>query len=502
MDFIKALDISSSHSSVCCAGEWLPAGDVFASFNPATGAAIARVSLCGAADYERVMQSASQAFARWRLEPAPRRGELVRRIADELRRHKQELATLIATETGKIRSEAEGEVQEMIDIADFAVGLSRMLYGRSMHSERPQHRLGEQWHPLGLVGVITAFNFPAAVWAWNAFIAAVAGNAVVWKPSPKAPLTAIAIQHIVNRVMLDAGFPGVFSMFVADTAVTENFVADPRVAQLSFTGSSAVGRKVAQIVAYRMGRCLLECSGNNAVIIDESANLDLALRAVLFGAVGTAGQRCTSTRRLIVHDTCFDEVATRLTHAYQQISVGDPLLVTTLMGPLIDEQARQNFLSAVAHLKAAGGAVLTGGAALNRPGYFVEPTLALAENHWDIVQRETFGPLLYVMRCHDIEEAVALNNSVPQGLSSSLFTENLRRAEYFLSAAGSDCGIANINVGTSGAEIGGAFGGEKETGGGREAGSDAWKNYMRRQTNTINWGEDMPLAQGVRFGLD
>ncbi|MBI3529849.1 MAG: aldehyde dehydrogenase family protein [Betaproteobacteria bacterium] len=500
MDFVNELQIGALNPSACCRGEWLKGERSFSSINPASGAPIASVGACSAADYDRVLATAVDSSKTWRTVPAPKRGELVRRIGDELRRYQDALGSLIALETGKIKQEGDGEVQEMIDIADFAVGLSRMLYGNTMNSERPHHRLYEQWHPLGVVGVITAFNFPAAVWAWNAFIAAVAGDTVAWKPSPKAPLTAVAVQHIVNRVMREDGHEGVFSLFVSeDQATAERFIADPRVALLSFTGSSAAGRHVARVVAQRMGRCLLECSGNNAVIVDETANLDLALRAVVFGAVGTAGQRCTSTRRLIVHESRFEELATRLVHAYRQIVVGDPLDPGTLMGPLIDAAARSRFLAAVAELRALGAQILFGGEALPGPGYFVQPTVATAENHWDIVQRETFAPILYLIRYRDFDHAIALNNAVPQGLSSALFTENLRHAERFLSALGSDCGIANINVGTSGAEIGGAFGGEKETGGGREAGSDAWKAYMRRQTNTINWGPDLPLAQGIRF---
>jgi aldehyde dehydrogenase (NAD+) len=369
-----------------------------------------------------------------------------------------------------------------------------------MHSERPLHRMYEQWHPLGVVGVITAFNFPAAVWAWNALIAAVCGDVVVWKPSPKAPLTAIAIQHIVNAAMHETGHPGVFSLIAGDAADAPQWlVDDPAVPLVSFTGSSRIGRQVAQAVAGRMGRCLLECSGNNAVIVDETANLELAIPAIVFGAVGTAGQRCTSTRRLIVHESRASELEDRLVDAYQQVRIGDPLDPDTLMGPLIDEEARGRFRQAVAELEPLGGKLLFGGRALAGPGYFVQPTLARAENHWPVVQRETFAPVLYAMTFRTIEEAIALNNTVSQGLSSSLFTDSLRRAEQFLSAVGSDCGIANINIGTSGAEVGGAFGGEKDTGGGREAGSDAWKAYMRRQTNTLNWGRELPLAQGIRF---
>jgi aldehyde dehydrogenase (NAD+) len=500
VEFINELGIGLQNP---CAygGKWLSSARTFASVNPARGEPIASVGACGAAEYGQVMAAALASFERWRMLPAPQRGELVRRIGEELRRYKDALGSLISLETGKIKQEGDGEVQEMIDIADFAVGLSRMLYGNTMQSERARHRLYEQWHPLGVVGVITAFNFPAAVWAWNAFIAAVAGDVVVWKPSPKAPLTAIAIQHIVNRVM-ESSHPGVFSLFVSDEdATAERFVCDPRVALVSFTGSSTVGRKVAGEVGRRMGRCLLECSGNNAVIVDETANLDLALRAIVFGAVGTAGQRCTTTRRLIVHESRFDELSKRLVRAYSQVKVGDPLDPQTLMGPLIDPAACERFLRTVSECKKLGGKILYGGEAIEGAGYFVQPTLATAENHWDVVQRETFAPILYLMRYRDFDEAIALNNAVPQGLSSSLFSEHMRHTEQFLSAMGSDCGIANINVGTSGAEIGGAFGGEKETGGGREAGSDAWKAYMRRQTNTLNWGTDLPLAQGIRFDV-
>ncbi|MGE5526633.1 MAG: aldehyde dehydrogenase family protein [Rhodospirillaceae bacterium] len=501
MDFLNALGISTTCPAACGGSQCIAGERSFDSINPARGEPIAAVEACTDAAYEQVMSQAVASFARWRLVPAPQRGELVRRIGLELRRHKDALGSLIALETGKIKQEGDGEVQEMCDIADFAVGLSRMLYGNTMPSERPHHRLYEQWHPLGVVGVITAFNFPAAVWAWNAFIAAVAGDTVVWKPSPKAPLTAIAIQHIIDRVLEETQHAGVFSLFITDDpAAAERFVADPRTALLSFTGSSAVGRRVAYSVAQRMGRCLLECSGNNAVIVDETADLDLALRAIVFGAVGTAGQRCTSTRRLIVHKSHIDELEARLAQAYRQIRIGDPLDPATLMGPLIDEAARERFLTTIAELKTLGARIVYGGETLPGPGYFVQPTIVEAENRWDVVQRETFAPILHVLRYSRFEDALSLNNAAPQGLSSALFTRDLRRAELYLSAAGSDCGLANVNVGTSGAEIGGAFGGEKETGGGREAGSDAWKAYMRRQTNTINWGTDLPLAQGIRFG--
>jgi len=476
------------------------AGAGFASENPATGRAIARVRRATIADYEAAVARAQAAFLTWREVPAPQRGAMVRDLGVELRRHKDLLGTLISLETGKIKAEGDGEVQEMIDIADFAVGLSRQLYGRSMHSERPRHRMFEQWHPLGPVGVITAFNFPAAVWAWNALIAAVCGDTVVWKPSPKAPLTALAIHRLASDVARQHDAADVFSLLLSDRPeLGRRMAADSRLPLLSFTGSSAVGCGVAQTVAARFGRSLLECSGNNAVIVDESADLDLALRAIVFGAVGTAGQRCTSTRRLLVHESRHAEIVRRLVAAYGEVCVGDPLAAGTLMGPLIDAEARSAFVAAVAEAEACGGTVLCGGSVLARPGWFVRPTLVAAANDWPVVQRETFAPILYVIPWRDFDQALALQNAVPQGLSSSLFSLDLQRAERFLAASGSDCGIANINLGTSGAEIGGAFGGEKQTGGGREAGSDAWKAYMRRQTNTINWGIDLPLAQGIEF---
>ncbi|MBI5899183.1 MAG: aldehyde dehydrogenase family protein [Rhodocyclales bacterium] len=472
----------------------------FASENPATGKVLAHVRRATGADFQAALDAARAAFPRWRDVPAPRRGAMVRALGEALRRHKDALGTLIALETGKIKAEGDGEVQEMIDIADFAVGLSRQLYGRTMASERLRHRMYEQWLPLGPVGVITAFNFPAAVWAWNALIAAVCGDSVVWKPSPKAPLTALAVHRLACAAAQQHDADGIFGLLLADGQETGRaMVADARLPLISFTGSSAVGRDVAQAVAGRFGRCLLECSGNNAVIVDETADLDLALRAILFGAVGTAGQRCTTTRRLLLQETVYDEFVARLVAAYGEVCVGDPLLASTLMGPLIDEAARSAFVAAVAEAEACGGQVLYGGRLLAGPGWFVRPTLVAAENHWPVVQRETFAPILYVMRWRDFGTALALNNAVPQGLSSALFSRDLRRAEAFLAAAGSDCGIANLNLGTSGAEIGGAFGGEKDSGGGREAGSDAWRAYMRRQTVTINWGADLPLAQGIEF---
>ena len=501
---LSALGLDALNPGACHGpGRWSALHDdaLLESRNPATGAVLARVAGADADDYARVMDAALAAAHAWREVPAPRRGEVLRQLGETLRRHKDALGSLVALEMGKIKAEGDGEVQEMIDIADFAVGQSRMLYGRTMHSERPRHRMYEQWHPLGVVGVITAFNFPVAVWAWNALIAAVCGNAVVWKPSEKTPLTAIAVQKLCNDVLAANDLPAVFTLWLPRAReMATRLVDDPRVPLVSFTGSSGVGRAVAQRVAARFGRSLLECSGNNAIIVDESADLDLATRAIVFGAVGTAGQRCTTTRRVIVHASRYDDLAARLREAYAQVRVGDPLDPATLMGPLIDADAVARFRAAVDALRAAGGAVLYGGGVLDRPGHFVEPTLAVAENGWEVVQRETFAPILYLVRYTDFDDALALQNGVPQGLSSALFTRDLRRAEAFLAASGSDCGIANVNIGTSGAEIGGAFGGEKETGGGREAGSDAWKAYMRRQTTTINWGDDLPLAQGIRFG--
>jgi aldehyde dehydrogenase (NAD+) len=471
--------------------------------NPATGTLIAQVRPASAADYESVIASAVEAAAAWRLVPAPKRGEAVRLLGEELRRHKSELGTLVSLENGKILAEGLGEVQEMIDIADFAVGQSRMLYGLSMHSERPGHRMSEQWHPLGVVGIISAFNFPVAVWAWNALLGAVCGNACVWKPSPKTPLSALAVQRLCNRVMAANSLPAIFQLFIdSGNELATRFVDDRRVALVSFTGSTPVGRKVGERVAARLGKSLLELGGNNAVIVDETANLDLAVPAIVFGAVGTAGQRCTSTRRVLVHRSVADELERRLVHAYRQVRIGDPLDPATLMGPLIDATAVERYQAAVAEARAEGGELLCGGDVRKGPGNFVEPTLIRARNDWQIVQTETFAPILYLIAVESLSEAIAAQNSVAQGLSSALFTDRLQNAEAFLSATGSDCGIANVNLGTSGAEIGGAFGGEKDTGGGRESGSDAWKAYMRRQTTTVNWSRDLPLAQGIQFKVE
>ncbi len=477
-------------------------GATLTALNPASGEPIAEVRTADTGTYEAVLAKAAEIAPHWRDVPAPRRGEAIRLITAALRRYKDDLGSLVSLEMGKIKAEGDGEVQEMIDIGDFAVGLSRQLYGLTMHSERPQHRMYEQWHPLGIVGVISAFNFPVAVWAWNAFLSAICGNVTVWKPSPKGALCCVAVQNICNEALAAGGFPPIFLSFItADNTLAERFVDDRRVALLSFTGSCAVGRQVAGRVASRFGKSLLELGGNNALIVDRSADLKLAVPAIVFGAVGTAGQRCTTTRRLLVQRERCAEIEAALVKAYAQVRIGDPLDPDTLMGPLTDERAVEAHLAAIEAAVAAGGKLLYGGQRLDRPGHFVEPALIRAENHWEVVQQETFTPLLYVIPFTDIDEAIALHNAVPQGLSSALFTNDLRNAERFLSAAGSDCGIANINIGTSGAEIGGAFGGEKDTGGGRESGSEAWKNYMRRQTNTINYGTALPLAQGIRFEI-
>ena len=472
--------------------------------NPATGTVIAQVRPASAADYDDVLQSAVETAALWRTVPAPKRGEAVRLLGEELRRNKTDLGTLVSLENGKILAEGLGEVQEMIDIADFAVGQSRMLYGSTMHSERPQHRMYEQWHPLGVVGIISAFNFPVAVWSWNACLAAICGNVSVWKPSPKTPLTALAVQHLCNKVMQTAGLPPIFQLFIdAGSELATRFVDDPRVALVSFTGSTAVGRKVGERVAARMGKSLLELGGNNAIIVDDTANLDLAVPAIVFGAVGTAGQRCTTTRRVFVHSSRAAELERRLVHAYSQVKIGDPLENGTLMGPLIDPRAVDSYQAAITAAQAAGGELLYGGKTLARNGgNFVEPAIVRAKNDWSIVQTETFAPILYVIHVDSLNDALEQQNASAHGLSSALFTDRLQNAELFLSTVGSDCGIANINIGTSGAEIGGAFGGEKDTGGGRESGSDAWKAYMRRQTNTINWSRELPLAQGIEFKVE
>ena len=475
---------------------------VIESVNPANNEVIAGVRSTSADEYEQVVARAQESFLAWRQVPAPVRGEAVRNIASGLRKYKDALGSLVSLEMGKIKAEGDGEVQEMIDIADFAVGQSRMLYGRTMHSERPQHRMYEQWHPLGIVGTISAFNFPVAVYAWNACIAAVCGNVNIWKPSPKTPLCGVAVQKIISEALADLDLPDVFFLINdGSNELAAKFVDDERINMVSFTGSCAVGRQVGERVSARMGKCLLELGGNNAIIVDEHANMDLVVPAIVFGSVGTAGQRCTSTRRIIAHGSRFDELKAALVKAYGQVRIGDPLNPDTLMGPLIDGSSIERVEAACAAVRDAGGEILCGGERIEGPGNFMTPAIAVAKNDWDVVQTETFGPILYLLSYETLDEAIAMQNGVVQGLSSAIFTDNLQNAEYFLSAGGSDCGIANVNIGTSGAEIGGAFGGEKETGGGREAGSDAWKAYMRRQTNTINWGKDLPLAQGINFDL-
>ena len=475
--------------------------------SPIDGTKLASVTLADEVAYEKVVIQAQEAFQHWRTVPAPQRGEIVRQIGNQLRQHKDALGQLVTLEMGKIYQEGLGEVQEMIDICDFAVGQSRQLYGFTMHSERPMHRMYDQYHPLGIVGIISAFNFPVAVWAWNAMLAAVSGNVCVWKPSEKTPLTALACQHIVAEVLRENDLPeGIFNVIIGDAQVGSMMAHDRRVPLVSATGSTRMGRKVGEAVGARLGRSLLELGGNNAIIITEHADLEMALRATVFGAVGTCGQRCTSTRRLIVHASRYEEMKSRLLKVYPSLSIGSPLDEKNLVGPLIDQEAVKSFKNALQQAQEEGGTLLTGGEMLEEDAYaggnYVTPAIVEAENHYDIVQEETFAPILYLIRYEgDVHEAIKLHNAVSQGLSSAIFTTNLLEAETFLSHRGSDCGIANVNIGTSGAEIGGAFGGEKDTGGGRESGSDAWKAYMRRQTNTINYSTELPLAQAIRFDV-
>jgi aldehyde dehydrogenase (NAD+) len=477
-------------------------GQKLVSYNPTTGEAIASIVQATPETYRKVASFAHDTFHTWRNVPAPKRGLVVRDLAEALREYKEPLGELVSLEMGKIKPEGLGEVQEMIDISDFAVGLSRQLYGLTMQSERSGHRMYEQWHPLGVVGVITAFNFPVAVWSWNATIAAVCGDPVLWKPSSQVPLCGIAVQNIANRVMADHGLRGVFNLVIGTgREVGDLLLTDPRLQLISFTGSTKVGRHVSRTVAERFGRTILELGGNNAIIVSEDADLDLAVRAILFAAVGTAGQRCTTTRRIIMHKDISKALSTRLVKAYQQVKIGDPLDEVTLMGPLVDGVAVEAMFDALAQAKTDGGEILAGGKM--RPDLgpnFVEPTIVMMPKQTGIVKQETFAPILYLLEYQELEQAIRIHNDVPQGLSSALFSTNLQAVETFLSANGSDCGIANVNIGTSGAEIGGAFGGEKETGGGRESGSDAWKAYMRRQTNTINYSKALPLAQGIEFG--
>ncbi len=502
-DVLKRLGLGPVESGACH-DDWVgePGGGEVASYNPATGEVLGRVLAAGRPVYDEVVDRAVAAFAGWRTTPAPRRGEVVRKIGAALRERKADLGLLVTLETGKIRSEGEGEIQEMIDMCDFSVGLSRQLYGLTIASERPRHRMMEQWHPLGPVGVVTAFNFPAAVWAWNAMVAAVCGDTVVWKPSPLAPLTAIAVHKVVAEVARAEGFPGVFNLcFGSIEDVGEPMLNDARLPLISATGSCRLGRRVAEVVGRRMGRTILELGGNNAVVVAPTADLDLAIRGIVFAAVGTAGQRCTTARRLIVHESLHDQVVDRLARAYARLPVGDPWDEGTLVGPLIHEGAVEAMQAALRRAGEQGGEVVAGGKRLNRPGWFVEPALVKAKAGMAVVGEETFAPILYVIPYRDLDEAIAIQNGVEQGLTSAIFTRDLLEAERFLSPEGSDCGIANVNIGTSGAEIGGAFGGEKATGGGREAGSDAWKSYMRRQTCTVNYGSELPLAQGVKFDI-
>ena len=507
---LKRLGIKKLNPGGSTGVTWLETkGEQTASVSPIDGEVIARVTNATAEDYEKVIRTAGEAFAQWKKIPAPKRGEVVRQIGMALREHKEDLGFLVSLEMGKIYQEGLGEVQEMIDICDFAVGQSRQLYGFTMQSERPDHRMYDQYHPLGIVGLVTAFNFPVAVWAWNAMIAAVAGDVVVWKPSSKTPLTAIAVHRIIGKVLMQNDVPeGVFNLLVTKSSVMgDNFAGDRRIPLFSVTGSTQVGKRISGIVGNRLGRSIMELGGNNAVIVSEHADLNMAIPAIVFGAVGTAGQRCTSTRRVIISEKVYEEVKARLVRAYQQVAtrIGNPLNEKILVGPVVDNLAVSLFSGAIKQVIESGGNILFGGTVLEGPGYeagtYVIPALAEVENHYPVVQEETFAPLLYLIRYSTIEEAIRINNDVPQGLSSAIFTLNLRESEQFLSGVGSDCGIANVNIGTSGAEIGGAFGGEKDTGGGRESGSDAWKAYMRRQTNTINYGTELPLAQGIKFDL-
>ncbi len=505
---LNILKINELNNGACTGTVWTSTkGDVIESLSPIDGKCIGKISQGTAEDYENIIALSQKTFKSWRMVPAPKRGDIVRQIGNELRKLKEPLGRLVSMETGKIYQEGLGEVQEMIDICDFAVGLSRQLYGLTMHSERFKHRMYEQYHPLGIVGVISAFNFPVAVWAWNAMLAMVCGDVVVWKPSSKTMLSAIAVHNIIAPILKENDVPeGVLNLIAAGSKyVGDNFLADPRVPLISATGSTRVGKRVGKIVGERLGRSLLELGGNNAIIITENADLDMALRATLFGAVGTCGQRCTSTRRLIIKDSVYDLFTEKLIRAYKQIRIGNPLLPETLVGPMIDKNAVNDYLKAIESVKAEGGKILYGGSVLEGEGYesgcYVIPCIAEAENHYKIVQEETFAPILYLIKYSDFEDAIAFHNDVPQGLSSSIFSLNILETEKFLSHEGSDCGIANVNIGTSGAEIGGAFGGEKETGGGRESGSDAWKVYMRRQTNTINFGSELPLAQAIKFDI-
>ena len=506
-DVLEKLGLAEENAGAF-SGEWSAGGEVIEKLSPIDGKLLARVRTASDEDYERIVTRAQEAFLKWRTTPAPVRGETVRQLGNALRDLKSELAQLVTLESGKIIAEGEGEVQEMIDICDFAVGQSRQLYGLTIQSERASHRLMEQWHPLGLVAVISAFNFPVAVWSWNAALAAICGDATIWKPSEKTPLTAIAVIKIAERVCRETGAdPAIFTLLIGDgPSIGKKLAADRRIPLVSATGSTRMGFDVAKEVHGRLGRTVMELGGNNALIVAPTADLDMATNSIFFGAVGTAGQRCTSTRRVIVHESIADEIRQRLLAAYKSVKIGDPLDRGTLMGPLIDQASVENVQRSIEKVKSEGGEVLYGGEKLEGTefpgGCYMKPCLAAARPDFEIVQEETFGPLAYFMTYRAFDEAIAIHNGVSQGLSSSIFTNDMREAEKFLSATGSDCGIANVNTGTSGAEIGGAFGGEKNTGGGRESGSDAWKNYMRRQTNTINFSTELPLAQGITFGAD
>lgn len=504
---LRQLGVNDMNPGAATGQTWLATkGETITSYSPVDGEIIASVKAAEAADYEAVVKKAQEAFVTWRQMPAPKRGEIVRQMGNKLREYKEPLGKLVSYEMGKSYQEGLGEVQEMIDICDFATGLSRQLHGFTMHSERPLHRMYDQYHPLGIVGIISAFNFPVAVWSWNSMLAWVCGDVCIWKPSEKTPITAIACQHIANEVLKENNVPeGVCNLIIGDYKVGELMSNDQRVPLVSATGSTRMGKKVGAAVGARLGRALLELGGNNAIIISEHADLDIALRAAVFGAVGTAGQRCTTTRRLIIHEKVYGKMKEKLAAAYGQLKIGNPLDENNHVGPLIDQEAVKMYADALQKAKQEGGKVLIEGGVLSGAGYesgcYVKPAIIEAENHFQIVQHETFAPILYIMKYKTIDEAIAMQNGVPQGLSSSIMTLNIQESEQFLSYAGSDCGIANVNIGTSGAEIGGAFGGEKETGGGRESGSDAWKVYMRRQTNTINYGKELPLAQGIKFDL-